>query len=558
MKLHARCRPLPTTMPRTCLLSILTALICCAPLPAEPDPKADTDFDAAMQNARLANEGFRRCTKYVAGWLKHADPNTGLIPRGLRPGRKDIWNPQDAAADNYPFMVLTTAITDTNLFHGEMRDILKTETRLTSRIGAMPDTYSFSKRDFLQPQPNLEKIIFGASEYIKDGLLPLTEYLGKSPWSERMLAILDDMWKHAPVETAAGNIVSQKDEVNGEMLQALSRIYWMTGDEKYLRWALRLGDYYLLTSNHPTRRHARLRLRDHGCEIVSGLCELYATVSFALPEKKRQYQKPIHEMLDRILQVGRNEHGLFYDHIHPDTGQHSDRLADTWGYNLNGYYTVYLIDKTQRYRQAVLKALNAINTHYQNYNWEGSSADGYADSIESAINLYNREPVRAAAEWIDSQTKIMWKKQQPNGVIEGWHGDGNFARTTIMYCLWKTKGLTIRPWRKDIAFGAVRNNGTLKITLLAQKHWKGSLLFDYPRHKTNLKMPLDWPRINQFPEWSTVEKDKKYLIHDLTTGSKEIHTGRQLLNGLPIKLKPAQPHRLILSPPKTGEKAWTS
>ncbi len=25
---------------------------------------------------------------------------------------------------------------------------------------------------------------------------------------------------------------------------------------------------------------------DHGCEIVSGLCELYATVHFAMPGKK--------------------------------------------------------------------------------------------------------------------------------------------------------------------------------------------------------------------------------------------------------------------------------
>jgi len=29
----------------------------------------------------------------------------------------------------------------------------------------------------------MENIIFGASEYVKDGLLPLTEYLGPSPCS---------------------------------------------------------------------------------------------------------------------------------------------------------------------------------------------------------------------------------------------------------------------------------------------------------------------------------------------------------------------------------------
>ena len=125
-------------------------------------------------------------------------------------------------------------------------------------------------------------------------------------------------------------------------------MYWMTGEKKYLEWALRLGDYYLLGDHHPTRDIDYLKLRDHGCEIVSGLCELYATVSFAMPEKKQEYEKPIHEMLDRILEVGRNEHGLFYNAINPKTGDIIDEgIADTWGYTFNGFYTIYLIDKVE-------------------------------------------------------------------------------------------------------------------------------------------------------------------------------------------------------------------
>ncbi|GAF82659.1 unnamed protein product, partial [marine sediment metagenome] len=277
-----------------------------------------TVFDRVMENGRLANEGFWRCRLFVDGWLAHADAKTGLIPRNLSSG-KDIWNAKDSAADNYPFMVLTAAITDRGLFEGRMLDMLRTETRLTSRIGAMPDTYSFSKGAFADKDPDLGRIIFGSSEYIKDGLLPLTEWLGASSWSERMIAILDDMWAHAPVDTPYGKIVSQNAEVNGEMLQVLSRVHWMTGDKKYLDWAVRLGDYYLLGDHHPTRA-GRLRLRDHGCEIVSGLCELYAAVHFAMPEKKKAYRKAIHKMLDRILEVGRNEHGLFYNWVDPVTG----------------------------------------------------------------------------------------------------------------------------------------------------------------------------------------------------------------------------------------------
>ena len=509
-------------------------------------------FSQALENGRLANEGFKRCKRYVKGWLEHADPKTGLIPRKISTDKDKLyWDAANSAADNYPFMVLTAAMIDRPVFEGRMLDMLRTETRLTSRIGTLPDTYLFSKHGFQDAEPDMGRIMFGASEYIKDGLLPVTEWLGPSPWSQRMIAMLDDMWKRAPIETKYGNIVSDSQEINGEMLQALSRIYWMTGEKKYLNRAIRLGDYYLLDSHHPTRDENKLRLRDHGCEIVSGLCELYATVHFARQDKKQSYQKPIHEMLDRILEVGRNEHGLFYDSINPRDGSHSEALCDTWGYTLNGYYTVYLIDGTEAYRQAVLKALGHINQNYRNYLWEGHGADGYADSIESAINLYNREPVPSTADWIDSEIKVMWNKQQPNGVIEGWHGDGNFARTTLMYCLWKTKGLTIRPWRDDVIFGAAQDADSLDISIIAERPWKGRVIFDRPRHQTNMNMPLDWPRINQFPEWFTVQGQKRYAVENLTTNSKEIYTGKHLQEGITISLQPGIQHRLSVKASRT-------
>ena len=500
---------------------------------AEIDESA---FRQAAENGRLANEGLIRCRRFVEGWLRHADPRTGLIPRNLSRD-KDIWNAQDSAADNYPFMVLTAALTDWPLYEGRMRDMLRTEIQLTSRIGNLPDTYSFSRQGFLTPTPDVNRIIFGSSEYVKDGLLPLTEWIGPSPWSERMIRILDDLWARAAVETKYGFIVSNNQEINGEMLQTLSRIYWMTGDRKYLDWAIRLGDYYLLDRHHPTRNEQRLSLDDHGCEIISGLCELYATVHFAVPNKQHAYREPIHEMLDRILEVGRHQQGLFYNWISPRDGKHDEELTDNWGYNLNGFYTVYLIDKTDVYRSAVQYALANLYSSYSRYLWEGGGADGYADSIEGAINLYNREPIPDAAKWIDDQMRIMWNIQKPDGIIEGWHGDGNFARTTIMYCLWKTKGLTIHPWRDDVFFGAVQDGDVLKISLRSDSDWEGKLIFDTPRHKTIMKMPLDWPRINQFPEWFTVTGKKRYIVHDVTTNSRKAYTAEQLIEGLPINLQ---------------------
>ena len=526
---------------KCCLLAV--ALV---PGPVQPDVTEDdrAPFAEALKNGVAANEGFRRCKSYVDGWLRLADPHTGLIPRN----RSDrYWNPQDSAADNYAFMVLTASLLDQQMFTGRMRDMLDTEIELTSRVDRLPDAYSFTYRGFLTNAPNLGRIMFGSSEYVKDGLLPLTEWLGKSPWSDRMIGIIDDMWKHAPVETPYGKIVSENVEVNGEMLQTLSRVYWMTGDEKYLDWAVRRGDYYLLGGHHPTDDMTNLRLRDHGCEIISGLCELYAAVSFARPEKKLAYQQPVHDMLDRILEVGRNELGLFYNAVNPQTGEvTSGGVADTWGYTFNGFYTVYLIDGTEAYREATRKALSCLNENYRGFAWEGSSSDGYADSIESALNLYNRERVPSVPEWLDSETKVMWAKQQADGVIEGWHGDGNFARTTIMYCLWKTKGVTIKPWREDVVFGAVQKGDELWLTMESGTDWSGKVVFDAPRHKTNMGLPMDWPRINQFPEWFTVESDREYDLRDTSLDTRNVYSGRQLHEGVHLELSAGEQRRFHL------------
>lgn len=507
-------------------------------------------FQQAKENASLANEGFRRSLNFVHDWLHYADPESGLIPRNLYED-DDIWNARDSAADNYPFMVLTSYLLDRDLFSRKMRNMLRTEMKVTPRVGVLPDTYSFTKNGFHNSEIDTGSIIFGSSEYVKDGLLPLTEYLGNSPWSDRMISILDDIWNYAPVVTAYGNIPSENPEINGELLQTLSRVYWMTGEEKYLNYAVRLGDYYLFGGHHPTEDFTSLRLRDHGCEIVSGLCELYATLHYADPAKKAAYQDPIHNMLDDVLATGRNADGLFYNTVNPQTGEIlNEGIADTWGYTYNGFYTVYLIDGAERYRQALLKAFENLE-HYQHYNWESGSADGDADAIESALNLYNREPKPEVARWIDSEIKFMWNKQDKSprdeegrwhdsGIIEGWHGDGNFARTTIMYSLWKTQGVTAVPWRADLQVGAVFNDGELHIYLTAEQKWNGTLNFDLPRHQTILNLPTDWPRINQFPEWFTLQEDRLYQVTDPENEDSQKIPGHELINGYPVELYSGQ------------------
>jgi len=250
-------------------------------------------------------------------------------------------------------------------------------------------------------------------------------------------------------------------------------------------------------------------------------------------------------MFDRLLQLGRNEHGMIYASVDPKTGRHRG-ICDTWGYTYNGVYTVYMVDQTPLYRAAVRKPLGSLKPHYTSHHW--GSADEYADTVEGAINLLNREPIASAGDWIDTTIAKMWQRQRPDGVIEGWHGDGNNARTSLMYALWKTRGLTVRPWRPGVRFGAVQAGHTLYVTLGAEGEWTGRLLFDKPRHKVNLHLPMDWPRLNQFPEWFTTRADSRYAVRNVTAGSEAVFSGEQLQAGIDISLTPGAEVRLIVTP----------
>lgn len=497
----------------------------------------EEDFTVAIENGKLANESYSRSLRFVKGWLPYRDSISGLLPSNLTT-RRDIWDPHNAAADNYAFMVLTCYLLDRDLYNGPMLDILHSEISLTSRIKSLPDTYQFSKRGFKSDTPEMGWIIFGASEYMKDGLLPLTEYMGESPFTVRMLQMLNDLSQYFDVlkDSQFSSNKAVSEEVNGEMLQTLSRIYWMTGDEKYLNWAIKIGDYYLI-EGHDLSQVEYLRLRDHGCEVIGGLSELYVTLNYVRPEKKEQYKDRFYKLLDRVLEVGRNPDGLFYNAINVSTGEVVDEgIVDNWGYIYDAYYSVYLVDGREDYRQAFLSCIQALNEKYRDYPWEGKSHDGYADALESGINLYNREPVPALKEWIDSEIKVMWGMQKEDGIIGGWHGDGNFARTAIMYALWKTQGIHCYPRKEGLTIGAERKGDTLFIAVSTEREWEGELVFDYKRHKEILHLPIDYPRINQFPEWFTVDGDSTY---QLVSSQKELNgefSGKDLTNGLPFRM----------------------
>ena len=210
------------------------------------------------------------------------------------------------------------------------------------------------------------------------------------------------------------------------------------------------------------------------------------------------------------------------------------------------------MDKKLEYIDAFRKPFKSLNRNYRNYNWEPGSQrgplgshDGYADAIESGINLLNRENDLELSRWIDSEIKVMFGMQKPDGIIEGWHGDGNFARTALMYGLWKTQGARLSPWNSSLRLGAEPSQKGTYFVITTQNDWEGQLIFDPIRHKTILNLPIDYPRINQFPEWFTIDPSADYQITASDKSLSTSYSGAKLLEGIRLKLFAGQ--RLIIA-----------
>lgn len=540
-------------MCRRPLLRILVALLSLTACLAAGAPHAlaadRADIEVARRNGGQAAELFARCHRFVEGWLAHCDPESGLIPQNLK---SPIWTPENSAADNYPFMVLTAYITDPELLDGTLTDILHTEIRLTTRVGALPDAFSFETQSFARRDIDWTRLIFGASEYCKDGLLPVTELMGRGEWLSRLRDIAADICEHAPVETRFGRIPATSAEVNGEMMQVVSRLYPATGDPRFLRMALRLGDAYFLEvlpgngflpchswdfSGH-SATNPTLRLIDHGSEIVGGLSEIYILACRYAPEEARQYEPAMRGTMDALLDRCIKEDGLWYGSYDTNSGEGSGGPPDTWGYLFNAVYAYYMLSGEERCRAAVERGLKAICGHEK---WGG--ADAYADSIESAVVLLNRIDVPETWEWVDRMTAAMSAIQQEDGVIEGWHGDGNVARTWLMVALAKTRGLRPEPWRPAVRVGAAMSEGKLVLSVRADKAWSGRLRFDYPRHRDHFGMSPNYPRLNEYAEWFTVDDGHLYSVQPIdesgspTPDSPTVHDGGFLRRGLPLEVQ---------------------
>jgi hypothetical protein len=516
--------------------------VACALLLLTQDPAADA-LAAATANAAQSRRAVAFCLRYADGWLRHADPRSGLLPRTLKGDA--YWNAKDCAADNFPFLWLTGRMTGQPHLVRAGDFLLQQERRLTSRLDDLPDDFVFATQSFRPGEPKLDGLIFGAAEYCKDGLLPMIEWAGHGPWTDRFLQLLRAIAAHAEVDSPAGRLPSSVLEVNGDLLQACSRAGWMTGDPRLVDLAFRLGDHYLLHA--PLLAADKLPLRDHGCEVIGGLAEAYALCRHLDPERAARWKEPLRALLDCVLQHGVRDDGLLHDAIDPRSGKPVGQSAsDGWGYVLDAVLAVADVDGVGSFRDAVRACLQRVTAADCAATPGLGGADGCADTLEGALNLLQRLPEPATLAWVDRQIEILFRAQRPDGILEAWYGDGNSARTMWMWALSKTLGITASPWREDLALGAARaQDGKVHVVLQAEFAWSGELRFDRPRHADWLGMPQDLARINQWPEWWPIGRHDRWRLEN--GGTVNAATGAELWR-LPLALKPGGTAHLILSP----------
>lgn len=278
-------------------------------LPGQPET-----FGAQHERALAASQ------RLMKAWLRHADPKTLLLPD--RPlDAKPVYTPHNSGADLYPYLILTARLTDPDLYAGRLSEMLRNEIRYTSAADGVPGNLE------LQSGTLGPASLFGAGEYAKDGLITVTEYLGRTPWTDRMADMVAAAMERGSVASRFGNLPATDSELNGDYLQVLPRLYLMTGDARYLAWGRRIADAYIeevLPGNFglPSMvwdfaKHTgdrKLKLRDHGNEMVVGLVTQFALEHQLGAERAAKMRPVLARMFDRVL-ASANGDGMLFNTI---------------------------------------------------------------------------------------------------------------------------------------------------------------------------------------------------------------------------------------------------
>jgi hypothetical protein len=97
-----------------------------------------------------------------------------------------------------------------------------------------------------------------------------------------------------------------------------------------------------------------------------------------------------------------------------------------------------------------------------------------------------------------------------------------------------------------VDLGAAVDQDCTLFSLMAGADWEGRLIFDTPRSREHFKLPLDYPRLNKWPEWFVAEPDADYKLTGLL--GERLARGEELSDGLQVSLTSGQQGSLRVCP----------
>jgi hypothetical protein len=131
-------------------------------------------------------------------------------------------------------------------------------------------------------------------------------------------------------------------------------------------------------------------------------------------------------------------------------------------------------------------------------------------------------------ERIDAEIDDLLARQLPSGFIEYWYGEGNFNRTVYLYALARSQGCRPAHWKPGMEVGALREGARLLLSLN-----QGAVIrFDFARHRHVMNLAANYVRLNEFPEWFTVDPNTLYTVTG--PGAAQVRLGAELIEGVPL------------------------
>ena len=483
---------------------------------------------AARINATLSHEALLRAAAVHKAWLGRRQPQTKLYAQSAQ---RPEWNYRNTAADFFAFHLNAGLLLNPAAAMPSLTETLAAEAALRTEHGLCQPVIAATGRPV---QVDHDELLFGSSEYAKDGLLNVYERHGGELIGPRLLAIVDAVIAQSRHPSRFGVLPGTGSEINGNMLQLCGRLSYAEGRPQYAAFAARIADATIeqaMAANNglPPKFYdfandkvldPTLKLKDHGNEIVLGLAEAYAMAvdhasrgDAAWRERAARWEAPLARMFAVVLEHGVNADGLLVGTMHPSPPRPDpEKLCDNWGYILSG--AVLFADAARRRGELPPPQVEAIEAGVDRIAravfakpvglaWSGGM-DSEADAVESAIYVAAyRPPLRAEAlRWVDRQIAMLFEHQDADGTAVGEYLDGNFIRTSLLYADTRTAGWRVEPWRDDVQVGfASGANGDAVLTVWSTHAYSGELLPPQPRHRSIMKLPWNWARLNSWPEW---------------------------------------------------------